>query len=104
MLIEEKYSPVTAIFCHTGFDHTIRCLKRALEILEFEASEDLYAHMHGEGDFVYPLTRPIAIIREAIWKEYEGMVKQTGEYSNDEWLKMKREHDARKGKKDEGKK
>ena len=95
MLYEHHFNPVNAIVCHDGNAWDINCLRRALDILEFEQSEDRYHDEHGEGEYKYPLDCVIELLRKRIWKLFDDMVKQGREYSKEDWLKLKMEHDKR---------
>ena len=95
MIKKRDYRKTVAIFCHDGYDFTIRGLKRALDILTNEQDEDRYLDGKGEGDEVYPLDGAIELIKTRIWKVYEDMTSQKAVYTNDEWRKMKESHDGK---------
>ena len=92
MEIKQDLSKTHAIFCHDGYEFTIRCLKRAIDILETEQSVD---KDDADDTLVYPLGKAIDILRDKIWQEFDAMCIQKADYDHKEWMKMKEEHNKK---------
>lgn len=92
MEIKQDFSKAHVILCHDDYEFTIRCLKRAVDILESEQEEDRY---EKDSTPVYPLNRAISALKDKIWKVFDEMCGQKADYDSDEWLKMKGEHRKR---------
>ena len=82
MEIKPDFSKTHAIFCHDGYEFTIRCLKRAIDILETEQATD---KDEADDTLVYPLDKAINVLRDRIWKEFD----------HEEWMKMKEKHNKK---------
>ena len=90
MEIKQDFSKTHAILCHDGYEFRIRCMKRAIDILEIEQAED-----RCSDDPVHPLGPVIDIIRDKIWQEFDAMCEQKADYEKNEWAEMKTRHDKR---------
>lgn len=90
MEIKQDFSKTHAILCHDGYEFRIRCLKRAIDILEIEQAEDKYV-----DDPVHPLGLAIDVLRDKIWGEFDAMCSQKADYDKNEWLEMKTQHDKK---------
>ena len=90
MEIKQDFSKTHANLCHDGYEFRIRCMTRAIDILEIEQAEDKY-----EDDPVHPLGPAIDILRDKIWKEFNAMCSQKADYDKSEWVEMYNAHTKR---------
>lgn len=90
MEIKQDFSKTHVVLCHDGYEFNIRCMKRAIDILESVQEDDRY-----EEDSVYPLGKAIDVLKDRIWKEFDEMCSQKADYDKNEWLEMKMKHDKK---------
>lgn len=92
MEMKQDFSKPHVILCRDGYEFSIRCLKRAVDILESVQADDRYDE---DPKPVYPLSQAIDVLNNSIWEKFDEMCNQKADYDTDEWMEMKRKHDKK---------